>query len=403
MIVGTGCLTIQQLIDKENSNPKRGVHHENVLTQIKIDDETLAILAEKNWQLDSILPKNEILYLKGTANLSAGATASDVTDKVHPDNVRLAERVARLINLDICGIDIIAEDVSKPINAKNGAVIEVNAGPGFRMHLHPTQGTPRNVAASVLDMLYPTNKFSIPIVAVTGTNGKTTVVRLVAHLARKANYNVGYTTTEGIYYNGHLNFAGDCSGPASATAVLTDPNVDFAVLECARGGILRSGLAFSQCDISIITNISSDHLGLHGINTLEELTQVKGVVAHSTKDSGYAILNAEDDRVYALKDELNCHVALFAMAENERIKEHCAQGGLASYVENGYIVVHSARDKNYLAKLSELPVTFNGAATCMIQNILPAVLAGLISGFALENIAHHLMELRLLLKIFQVE
>ncbi|MDI1352319.1 MAG: Mur ligase family protein, partial [bacterium] len=229
---------------------------------------------------------------------------------------------------------------------------------------------------------------------VTGTNGKTTVVRLIAHLAKKANFYVGYATTEGIYSDGQLNYSGDCSGPASARAVLSDPMIDFAVLECARRGILRSGLGFDHCDISIITNVTKDHLGLKGIETMEELAQVKGVVAHSTKKNGYAILNADDDLVYDLKNELSCQIALFGLYESERIKNHYSHGGLVCYIENDFVVIHHGKSKNHLVKLSDLPITFNGTATAMIQNVLPAALAAVISNIPLKEIAEGLMVFR---------
>lgn len=393
MIKGTGLHSIQQLIDLVNEDPQRGQGHENVLTTIKIDDETLSILMEQNLSLESILPPDEILYLKGTANLSAGGTATDVTDQVHKSNMRLAEKAARLINLDICGIDVVAEDIKLPIQKHNGAIIEVNAGPGLRMHLQPTEGKARNVASPIIDMLYPANSVAtIPVVAITGTNGKTTVARLMAYFARKAQHHVGLATTEGIYSNEQLVYAGDCSGPLSATAVLSDPLVNFAVLECARGGILRAGLAFNECDISIITNVTSDHLGLKEIHSLEDLAQVKAVVARSTKKTGYAILNAEDDLVYDIKYDLSCAIALFAMQANERIKDHCAKGGLACYLENDFIVVQKGNEKNYIAQISHIPLTFKGTATCMIKNILPAVLAGVISDFSFTLIESALYE-----------
>ena len=395
MVIGTGIHSIQQLIDETNSDPQRGMDHENVLTTIKIDEATLTILIEKNLSLHSILPKGSILYLKDTANLSSGGTATDVTDEVHPLNIILAERIARLINLDICGIDIIAEDVKTAINEKNGAVIEVNAGPGFRMHLYPTQGIARNVAAPVIDMLYPPGSSSkVPLIAVTGTNGKTTVVRLIAHLAKQVHQCVGFTTTDGIYIDGQLICPGDCSGPLSAAVVLCDPLVDFAVLECARGGILRSGLGFNECTISVITNITNDHLGLNEIDTLEELARVKAVVAHSTTKDGYAVLNAEDDLVYALKNDLSCNIALFSMQENSRINEHCHLGGLAAYIENDFIVIRKGNGKQFLAKISNIPLTHHGIAICMIKNILPAVLAGIISNLTIETIANALFSFK---------
>lgn len=393
MIKGTGTQTIQQLIEQVNQDPKRGLAHEKILTTIKIDETTLSILMENNLSLDSILPENDILYLKGTANLSAGGTATDVTDLVHPENIKLAERIARLIDLDICGVDIVANTISEPIDKHNGAILEVNAGPGLRMHLEPSEGQGRNVAAPILDMLYPPgSQATIPLVAVTGTNGKTTVVRLIAHLAKHANYHVGFSTTEGIYSHNDLTYAGDCSGPLSSAAVLSDSSVNFAVVECARGGILRSGLGFDECDISIITNITGDHLGLKEIHSLEELARVKAVVAYSTKKNGYAILNSEDDLVYAIKKELSCQVALFGLKENNRIKEHCLSGGLACYLENDFIIVKEGKSKRFFAQLNEIPLTLNGAATCMIQNVLPAVLAGIISNISMTEIASALYD-----------
>lgn len=387
MIVGDGKASISELINRINADPKRGIGHENILTTIKIDEETHSILHESALTLESVLEKGTILYLKTTANLSTGGIAKDVTLQVHPDNIELAQRVSRLISLDVCGIDIISSDIQLPLTEKTGAVIEVNAGPGLRMHLSPNEGESRNVAAPIINMLYPANAPSrVPIVAVTGTNGKTTVVRLIAQLAKQANHYVGFTTTEGIYLNHKLVHSGDCSGPLSAEVVLQEPLVDFAVLECARGGILRSGLGFDQCDISIITNITEDHLDLNDIHTLEELTRLKGVVARSTTKKGYAILNCEDDRVYNIKNELQCNVALFGLEKSSRITRHCDNGGLCAYIENSHIVVQKGENKQIITSIKDLPLTFNGAAVFMVKNILPAVLAGIISHFSIEQI-----------------
>ena len=381
MIIGDDRSTIKELIEKINSDPNRGEGHEKILTRIKIDEQTIGILAEKNLTLHSILPFGEILFLKDTANLSTGGTARDTTEHVHPFNIFLAERIARLVNLDICGIDIVAEDITKPITEKSGAVIEVNAGPGFRMHLAPTKGVARNVGDPVIKMLYPNGAPSrIPLVAVTGTNGKTTTTRLIAHLAKNAGHSVGYTTTDGIYIQDQPIHHGDCSGPASAETVLRDPIVDFAVLECARGGILRAGLGFDKCNISIITNITEDHLGLEEIHTLEELAKVKSVVARSTFDDGYAILNADDDIVYGIKDELDCNIALFSTQENnERVISHCEEGGWAAIIEKGHFTICKGEWRIRVAKVNEVPLTFDGRAACMIKNILPAILAASLS------------------------
>ncbi|MGC1183039.1 cyanophycin synthetase [Legionella sp.] len=387
MVIGNGESSIEELIKLVNQHPNRGEEHENVLTRITIDESTFSILRQNNLNLASVLPEGQILLLKETANLSAGGTAEDVTDEVHPFNLFLAERTARLINLDICGIDVIAKDIRLPISENHGAIIEVNAGPGLRMHLAPNQGKPRNVAAPILDMLYPSSVSSrIPIIAVTGTNGKTSVVRLIAHMAQEVNYTTGYTTTEGIYINNEIIYSGDCSGPCSAEVVLHSPEVEFAVLECARGGILRAGLGFDESDISIITNITADHLGIDDIHTIEDMAEVKAVVAHSTKKTGYAILNADDNLTYNLKHELQCKIALFSMFESPRIRKHCNSGGLAAYIDQGYIVIQKGVERTNLTKIKDVPISFQGTATCMILNILPAVLAAVVSHFSLDKI-----------------
>jgi cyanophycin synthetase len=387
-VVGDGRSTIQTLIDIVNSDPRRGFGHEKTLTTIKVDAMTKGILTEKGLTLDSVLPENEILYLKATANLSTGGTATDVTDLVHPSNVFLAERIARLVGLDICGIDVQASDLTTPLEENGGAILEVNAAPGFRMHIDPTDGLPRNVASPVIDMLFPPGApTTIPIVAITGTNGKTTTTRLVSHIVKAAGYKVGYTTSEGIYIQNHLLQEGDCTGPRSAEFVLRDPTVDFAVLECARGGILRSGLAFSQCDVGIVTNVSEDHIGSKFIETLADMAAVKAVVPESVKSDGFAILNADDDRVYDMGRDLDCHVAYFSMNENNpRIKNHCERGGIAAFVENGYVTISKGTWKIRIEKIINIPLTFSGKAVFMVENILPAVLAAFVRNIQVEDI-----------------
>ncbi|PKL85850.1 MAG: cyanophycin synthetase [Ignavibacteriae bacterium HGW-Ignavibacteriae-1] len=388
MVMGDDSSCIKELIDQTNSDTRRGEDHENVLSKIQFDAATESILSEQKLTLNSVLPIGEILFLKGTANLSSGGTARDVTDIVHPQNIFMVERISRLMNLDICGIDIMAKDISIPITEENGAVLEVNAGPGFRMHLSPSQGKARNVAEPVLDMLYPDNASGrIPIVAVTGTNGKTTVTRLIAHFAQAAGHHTGYTTTDGIYIDGTHICAGDCSGPISAATVLRDPIVEFAVLECARGGILRSGLGFDKCNISVVTNISDDHLGVNDIDTIEQLAQVKAVVPQSTFDSGYAILNADDDMVFEFKNDLDCNIALLSMdANNPRIKEHSQNGGWTAFVEEEHFVISKGVWKIKIAEVAQVPLTFNGKCEFMIKNILPALLAASLSDVPVQTI-----------------
>ncbi|MFD2512419.1 cyanophycin synthetase [Pontibacter locisalis] len=388
MVVGDGSSSIKQLIDKENKDIRRGIGHEKVLTKIKIDKHTKGILKSQNLTSKSVLPAGEVLYLKSTANISTGGTATDVTDLVDPYNILMAERIAGLIGLDICGIDIMTTDIAIPLNEARGAVLEVNAAPGFRMHISPTYGLPRNVAEPVVDMLFPHGKPSrIPIIAVTGTNGKTTTTRLIAHMVKAKGYQVGYTTTDGIYIQDKLLEKGDTTGSYSAEFVLKDPTVNFAVLESARGGLLRSGLGFQQCDIGIVTNVSSDHLGLGDIHSLEELAQVKAVIPKSVSKDGYAVLNADDDLVYGMAEELDCKVAFFSMdEENPRILKHIAKGGLAAVFENGYISIFKNSYKIRIDRVADVPLTFGGKAKFNIQNILAAALAGYISHFEIEDI-----------------
>lgn len=387
-VIGDGVSTIQQLIDKVNSDPRRGYGHENVLTAIKIDDFTNNILAKKGYTLDTVIDDLEELWLKPTANLSTGGTATDVTDYVHPNNVFMCERIARIIGLNICGIDIMADDLSTPITENGGAVLEVNAAPGFRMHLDPTEGLPRNVAEPVIDMLYPPGTSArIPIIAVSGTNGKTTTTRLIAHIVKQMGYKVGYTTTDGVYVQNQLMVKGDCTGPVSAEFVLRDPTVNFAVLECARGGILRAGLGFHNCDIAVVTNVAEDHLGLQGIDTIEKLARVKSVAANTVFKDGYSILNADDDHVYEMRKNLECKLAFFSMDENNpRIRKHCAGGGVAAVLEHGYVTILKGYWKIRIEKVTNIPLTFSGKAEFNIANVLAATLAAYVSDFKTEDI-----------------
>lgn len=391
-VIGDGRATIQQLIDLENTNPKRGYGHENVLTLISIDETTLNIIKEKGLTLESVLPKGQELLLKATANLSTGGTATDVTDIVHPFNVFMAERITRIVGLDICGIDIMSPDISVPITENGGAVLEVNAAPGFRMHVAPTEGLPRNVAEPVIDMLYPPGSSArIPIIAVTGTNGKTTTTSLIAHIVKDQGHKVGFTTTEGIYIQNRKLVSGDCTGPWSTEFVLKDPTVDFAVLETARGGILRSGLGFHRCDVGVVTNVAADHLGLQDIYNVEQMARVKAVVPESVLPSGYAVLNADNEYTYKMAEGLDCKVAFFSMDEdNPRIKEHLVKGGLACVYENEYVTICKGGWKIRVEKANNIPITFNGRALFMIENVLAATLATYVHGFKIEDIRHSL-------------
>lgn len=386
-VTGDGVHTIRELVDEANKDPRRGFGHEKVLTQITVDGFTMKMLDDAGLTLESIPEKGQLVILKPTANLSTGGTSEDVTDQVHPVNIFLAERIARIIGLDICGIDVMATDLKTPLRDSGGAVLEVNAAPGFRMHIEPAIGIPRNVAEPVVNMLFPSGHGRIPIIAITGTNGKTTTSRLTAHIVKSSGYKVGFTTSDGVYIQNQMMMTGDCTGPRSAEFVLKDPTVDFAVLECARGGILKNGLAFQTCDIAIVTNISADHIGLGGIDTLEQMARVKGVVPETVTRNGYAILNADDELVYNLKKELQCNVALFSMDEkNKRVQQHCKRGGIAAVYENEYITIMKGMWKIRVERVVDIPLTFGGKAVHNIMNTLPSVLAAYLAKIDLETI-----------------
>jgi cyanophycin synthetase len=388
-VVGDGEHSIGWLVEETNKDPRRGYGHEKVLTQIKIDDFAWKMLNDIGYTLDTVPARGERVLLKPTANLSTGGTSTDVTDEVHPANIFLFERIAKIIGLDICGIDIMSSDLRTPITENGGAILEVNAAPGFRMHIDPAEGLPRNVAEPVVDMLFPRGHSGrIPIVAVTGTNGKTTTTRITAHIAKQAGRKVGYTTSDGVYIQNQLMMKGDCTGPVSSQFVLKDPTVDFAVLECARGGILKSGLAFENCDVAIVTNVAADHIGLGGINSVEQMAKVKSVVPETVFPHGFAILNADDDLVYKMKEGLNCKIALFSMDENNpRIQAHCQEGGMAAVFENGYVSLLKGTWKIRVMAAREIPITFEGKAMHNIANCLPAVLAAyLFRDISIEDI-----------------
>lgn len=392
-VKGDGSRTIQELIEIENLDPRRGYGHENVLTEITVDRDTEDILKQKGYTLDTIPQEGELVYLKSTANLSTGGTSVDVTDMVHPHNIFVCERIAKVIGLDICGIDIMAENLFQPLHETGGVVLEVNAAPGFRMHLAPSEGLARNVAAPVIDMLYPQGKSArIPIISVTGTNGKTTTTRLISHIIKNNGYRVGYTTSDGIYIQNTLMIKGDTTGPSSAEFVLKDPTVEFAVLETARGGILRAGLGFSRSDIAVLTNIQEDHLGISDIHTLDDLMNVKKVVIESVKKDGWAVLNADNEYCVRIGEETeHCNVAYFSMSEkNHVIEQHCSQGGVAAIIDNGYLTIKKGDWKIRIAKVSHIPITFNGSVEFMIHNAMAASLTAFLWGFRIEDIRNSL-------------
>jgi cyanophycin synthetase len=341
-VVGDGACTVRELVARVNADPRRCVDHAGAMSPIPLDDVALAVLAEQGLDVDAVPGVECRVLLRKSANLSTGGTAEDVTDAVHPEVAARAVEAARIVGLDVAGIDIVAEDIGRPLESQGGVVVEVNAAPGLRMHLEPAAGTPRAVGASIVDTLFaPGDDGRIPVAAVTGTNGKTTVVRLLAHLAATGGATVGTTCTEGVWIGPRQIDTGDCSGPKSARRVLAHPAVTTAVLETARGGILREGCGFDRCDVAVVTNIAAgDHLGLDGIDTPERIAWVKGAIVAAVRKSGAAVLNAADPLVVEMKKWCKGQVVYFGLdPAHPLIVEHLAQGGLAATVREGWIVL----------------------------------------------------------------
>ncbi|TRU86974.1 MAG: cyanophycin synthetase [Microcystis novacekii Mn_MB_F_20050700_S1] len=387
-VVGDGRSTIEELIEITNQDPNRGDGHANVLTKITIDKTALNVLGKQGYELTSILAHGEIAYLRATANLSTGGIAVDRTDEIHPENVWIAQRVAKLIGLDIAGIDVVTDDIRKPLKEVDGVIVEVNAAPGFRMHVAPSRGLPRNIAAPVIDMLFPPGTPSrVPILAITGTNGKTTTSRLISHICRQTGKVVGFTTTDGVYIDDYLVEKGDNTGPYSASMILKDPTVEIAVLETARGGILRSGLAFNQCDVGVVLNVAADHLGIGDIDTIEQMAKVKSVVAEVVSAEGYAVLNADDPLTVSMAEKVKGRVAYFSMSpDNPIIHDHIRRGGMAAIYENGYLSILEGEWTLRIEEAVNIPVTMQGMAPFMIANALAACLATFVQGIDIELI-----------------
>lgn len=387
-VVGDGCLTVEELIEQTNSDPNRGEGHDNILTRIVVDRTVLSVLQRQGYSLTTVLREGEVAYLRATANLSTGGIAVDRTDDIHPYNVWLCQRVAKVVGLDIAGIDVVTDDITQPLPDTDGVIVEVNAAPGFRMHVAPSRGLPRNVAAPVIDMFYPDNAPSrVPIIAITGTNGKTTTTRLTAHIYRQTGKVVGYTSTDGVYIGEYLAQKGDNTGPQSAAMILRDPTVEIAVLESARGGILRSGLAFDTCDVGIVLNVAADHLGLGDINTIEQMAQVKGVVAETVSPDGHAVLNADDPLVAAMAEKVKGKIAYFSMQpDNPIVQEHVRRGGLAAIYDQGYLTILEGEWTLQVEAAKNVPLTMGGMAPFMIANALAGSLAAFAQGVDIEVI-----------------
>jgi len=388
-VVGDGKRSIGELVAETNQDPRRGIGHEKVLTRIEIDELTLALLARRKLTPKSVPAAGETVYLKSTANLSTGGISRDVTDLVHPSNVHLMERVARIVGLDIAGIDVIAPSVEKPLAEVGGGIVEVNAAPGFRMHVAPAEGTPRDVAGAVVDMLFPPGQPSrVPIVSVTGTNGKTTTTRLIAHIARYAGHHVGLTTTEAVYIGSETVVRGDCTGPASAQTVLRDPTVTFAALETARGGLLRSGLGYDWANVGVVTNVAADHLGVRDIETLDDLARVKSLVTERVFPEGFAIFNADDAMTPWLASRSNAKLAYFSLdPQNELWKKHVADGGVGAVMDrHDTLCLYRSTLRIPLVHARQIPITFDGKARFNIANALAASLSAFCAGIELDDI-----------------
>ena len=388
IVVGDGAQTVRQLVDQVNLDPRRGNGHSTPLTKIRFDDIALESLARQGYQADSVPPKGKRVILRNNANLSTGGAATDVTDDVHPEVAARAIAAAHMVGLDICGVDLVCDSVLKPIEEQNGGIVEVNAAPGLRMHLSPSFGKGRAVGEAIINTLFAEGDDGrIPVVAVTGTNGKTTTVRLIAHLLTAAGLRTGMTNTDGVYIEGKRIDSGDCSGPRSARNVLLHPDVDAAVFETARGGMLREGLAFDRCKVAVVTNIGSgDHLGLNYITTLEDLAVLKRVIVQNVAHNGVAVLNANDPIVVGMAKNCRGSVTFFgADREHPVMSTHRAQGQRVVYVDDGHLV--AAEGKHALkVPLTEIPITRNGSIGFQVDNVMASVAAAWAVGTSWEHI-----------------
>ncbi|MEA5516126.1 cyanophycin synthetase [Nodularia sp. UHCC 0506] len=387
-VVGNGRSTIGDLVEETNQDPNRGDGHDKILTKIELDRNSYQLLERQGYTINSVPPKGVICYLRATANLSTGGSAIDRTDEIHPENVWLAQRIVKIIGLDIAGLDIVTTDISRPLREMDAVIVEVNAAPGFRMHVAPSQGTPRNVAGAVMDMLFPNQQSGlIPILSVTGTNGKTTTTRLLAHIYKQTGKVVGYTTTDGTYIGEYLVESGDNTGPQSAHVILEDPTVEVAVLETARGGILRSGLGFENANVGVVLNVAADHLGIGDIDTIDQLANLKSVVAEAVFPDGYAVLNADDHRVAAMAERTKANIAYFTMnPDSELVRQHVQKGGVAAVYENGYLSIVKGDWTHRIERAENIPLTMGGRAPFMIANALAASLAAFVQNVTIEEI-----------------
>jgi cyanophycin synthetase len=390
-VVGDGARNILQLIEAVNQDPRRGVGHEKVLTRLELDAQAQTMLERGNLTPESVPAAGQVVYLRSTANLSTGGTATDVTDIIHPDNREMAVRAVRAVGLDVGGVDFLSKDISESYRSIGGGICEVNAAPGFRMHVAPSEGTPRDVAGPVIDMLFPSGASSrVPIAAVTGTNGKTTTARMLAHISKMAGYTPGLTTTDGVYIDGQRTVQGDMTGPVSARMVLADPQIDLAVLETARGGLVRAGMGVPEVNVGAVLNVQSDHLGLKGIDTLEQLAEVKRVVVEVATDC--AVLNADDPLVLRMSGYTEakniCYVTV--NPQHALVREHIRAGGRACALEagvNGQMITLYDRGSHLpLVWTHLIPATLEGRAMHNVQNAMFAAAMAFSLGIKLDAI-----------------
>jgi cyanophycin synthetase len=394
-VIGDGTHTIAELVEITNQDPRRGIGHEKVLTRITINEQAERLLEQAGYILDTVLPDGVTFFLRATANISTGGTAIDRTNEIHYDNIEIARRAARVIGLDIAGVDVITPDISQSLREIGGGIVEVNAGPGLRMHLQPSEGAPRNVARPIISMLFPPDAPSrIPILSVTGTNGKTTTARMVAHILKFSGKRVGLTTTDGIYIDGELYMRGDMTGPWSARMVLKDSTVEAAVLETARGGIVREGLGFDRCDVGAVLNVQADHLGLGGIHTLQDLAKIKSLPVEVVHRGGTSVLNADDPLCVDMRDRAGGRIAFFSMRDGrdgpDHLREHIETGGLAVVLQKGargdMLTIYD--DEQYIPLLWShlIPATLEGKALANVANALAATAMTYALGIPVETI-----------------
>jgi cyanophycin synthetase len=402
-VIGDGVSTIRQLVAGVNRDPRRGDGHENVMTRIRIDALVEEYLSRSGLTPDSIAEAEQVVPLRATANLSTGGTAVDRTNEIHPDNAEIARRAAMIVGLDVAGVDFVCPDISRSIRETGGGVIEINAAPGLRMHIEPSQGAPRDVARPIIEMLFPRGRPTrVPIIAITGTNGKSTVGRMTKHILRYTGCAVGLTSTTGVYVNDILIHEGDATGPRSARMVLRDPSVEVAVLETARGGLLREGLAFKEADIGVALNISADHLGLKGIHTVEDLADVKSVVVEAVKRGGHSILNADDPLTVRMARRAGGRIIWFSLCGGSEMSpmliEHIDEGGMAVVrepgPEGGTIVFYDDGRREFIMKAGDIPATLHGMAEFNVANALAAVAVALAHGVPILTIRSALTNFR---------